>query len=92
MSSLDNSSLEDGSLSLGGSSTEQDWTTVDPTLEQSSVTDVDGKQEGMDVSVALPPSLSAKRSMNEVALTGSAALDVLDQVSSDESRQIGFDC
>ena len=85
MSSLDNSSLEDGSLSLGGSLTEQDWTTVDPTLEQSSVTDVDGKQEGMDVCVALPPSLSTERSMNEVALTGSAALDVLDQVIS--SRQ-----
>jgi len=81
MSSEDNLSSEEGFSSVGGSLTDQDWTTtLDQTLEHSSVTEPDYVESGPEVSVALPPNRSSERSVNEVALTGSAALDALDQV------------
>ncbi len=61
------------------SQSDLDWTTLDQTLELSSQPDEPGDHEDI-VCVAIPPSLSSTTSVNEVALTGSAALDVLDQV------------
>ncbi len=69
------------SFSRSDNFTDQEWTTLDQTLEQSSQeggTESRGESESA-VCVALPPSVSTS-SYNEVVLTGSTALDVLDQV------------
>ena len=80
MSTSSSSASDEGSHLSQSDMSDQDWTTtLDQTLEQSSQPDdLGGDQEDI-VCVALPPSLSTA-SVNEVALTGSTALDVLDQV------------
>ena len=80
MSSQDSSF--DGSSNFEDEFTESDAgdvTTVDRTFELSSDPGQPAS-EGGDVSVALPPSLTRDPSVNAIALTGSTALDVLDQV------------
>ena len=80
MSSQDSSF--DGSSNFEEEFTESDAgdvTTVDRTFELSSDPGQPAS-EGGDVSVALPPSLTSDPSVNAIALTGSTALDVLDQV------------
>lgn len=72
------SSESERSFSRSDNFTDQDWTTLDQTLGESS--QEGGSESGENaVCVALPPSVST--SYNEVVLTGSTALDVLDQVN-----------
>ena len=79
MSSQDSLSYEDSSISEDDYSEPGDVTTIDRTYEMSSDPG-QPSSEGGGVSVALPPSLTNDPSVNVIALTGSTALDVLDQV------------
>ncbi len=73
MSVLSSSSSDERSFSgRSDNFTDQDWTT----LEQESHSGESESESG--VCVAVPPSVST--SYNEVVLTGSTALDILDQV------------
>ena len=80
MSSQDSLSYEGSSISEDDDYSEPgDVTTIDRTYEMSSDPG-QPSSEGGGVSVALPPSLTNDPSVNTIALTGSTALDVLDQV------------